>query len=365
VREGERRASPRRGTHTTAPQSSPARPIRHSSSCFQYVAFSNCVPFILLQADSCTHIGEEISRNMSHDRPFGRPAEMEARPWTTSSSSYGSYFQASAPRNVLAVVRPLHFEPPQGSEKLTSEGLGSFYSTFKPMARPRPVSQTTILMRNRAIYEGKTSSEVFGQHTGMGVHRNLIGGRPPPTPPIFERLHNVTNRMSDVIGKHPPSPPLDVSNIAKVHAEANFSRRFPSHASSRRPEAVEAINIQDRLVTRAAQLNSNARVASSILQAVPNETLPVMRESASSLPSPANTFHGKKLQSAMISCVPNIDPRRQYARPESLPYGSSTSGQPHHEILTPRGTRRVLPTRSTMPIGSGSPIESKHRCLDF
>lgn len=300
---------------------------------------------------------------MQHERPFGRSAEVEARPWTTSSASYGAYFQSSTTRNVLAVVRPLHFEPPRGSEKLTSEGLGSFYSNFKPMVRPRPVSQTTILMRNRAIRDGATSAEIFGQHTGMGVHRNLIAGRPPPKPPLFESLQHVTNRMSDVIGRHPPLPPLDVNDTARIHAEANFSRRFPSHASSRRPEAVEAVKIQESLITRATQLHSSTRGASAISHEPPKDTTPKIRETFES--APPNTFNGKKLQSAMISCVPNIDPRRQFSRPQSLPYGSATSGQPHHEVLTPRGTRRVLPSRSTMPIGSGSPIESKSRCLDF
>ena len=70
----------------------------------------------------------------------------EQRPWTTSSSTYGSYtpIASRSPfRN-----RPLIYEPPPSPVKhgvhtqLTSEDVGSFYSSFKPLARPRPASDT-------------------------------------------------------------------------------------------------------------------------------------------------------------------------------------------------------------------------------
>ena len=55
--------------------------------------------------------------------------------------------------------------------------------------------------------------------------------------------------------------------------------------------------------------------------------------------------------SAMTTgCISTADPRRNFARPRDLPYGSSTfgklGGQPQHRVSTPYGERRVLPSRS-------------------
>lgn len=299
----------------------------------------------------------DMFRNTS---PFGRPQRQEPRPWTTSSSSYGAFSNTQTSQHSFR--RPaLHFEPPIGGERITSEEFGAFLSPkFKPMSRPRPVSNTTILMRNSAISDGLTSAEALGRFTGVSPNHNLISGRRPATPPLFERLHDVSCRESDIIGTHPTVPPIDAKETARIHTEANFARRFPSHLSSRSTQAESAIKHQDNILTRARHL------ASQRLQVAPDSAV-VDKDSPSKQRSDKVSIpRGMKSQSAMIGgCVPNIDMRTKVTRPASLPYGSANTGQPSHLINTPRGLRQVLPSRSFMPISMGSPIESRHRVFDF
>ena len=141
------------------------------------------------------------------------------------------------------------FEPPPSPIKhgdaerwgggLTSEGIGSFYSQFKPSLRPRPASDCTIQMRNRAISEGYVSSEAIGGHTGVTPRRTLVGG--------FTRSGQLTAgerfgvREFDVIGIHPQAT-LDTSNRAMMASEADFAQRFPWHPSGRNMQTDRALS---------------------------------------------------------------------------------------------------------------------------
>ena len=167
--------------------------------------------------------------------------EPSSRPWTTSSSVYGAFAPGGSSRAPFAASTPrfnaVVFEPPPSPIKhggaghweggLTSEGIGSFYSSFKPLARPRPASECTIMMRNQAISSGKISSEAIGQFTGVTPRRTIVGG--------FQSDHDVRTpgerlgvREFDVIGIH-PMPKLDETNRAEMQSEAAFARRFPWH----------------------------------------------------------------------------------------------------------------------------------------
>ena len=97
-------------------------------------------------------------------RPFGRVTEV-ARPWTTTSSLYGSFDPTATRASPLSLsISPSrHFLDPPRTE---AEGIGSFYASFKPLAKPRPASDCTIQMRNQAIRDGLLSSEAIGGHTG-------------------------------------------------------------------------------------------------------------------------------------------------------------------------------------------------------
>ena len=296
-------------------------------------------------------------------RPFvsAHQQATEQRPWTTSSSTYGSYtpIASRSPfRN-----RPLIYEPPPSPVKhgvhtqLTSEDVGSFYSSFKPLARPRPASDTTIQMRNRAIKDGIVSSEAIGGHTGVSPRRHLVGGFGRPQPSLTQRF-GVTS-SSAVIGIH-PTQRLDTSDTASLHYEANFARRFPWHPQGgQTSESAQALQFQNTWLDRAKQLHPlRPDLGAAPPRAPANEGMG---------PQPSGSRTSRSSQSALPvgDCSPNLDPRRGLIRPSELPYGSSLHGQPDHRIATPFGERSVLPPRATLGLGVGSPLEGKGRSLDF
>ena len=219
-----------------------------------------------------------------------------------------------------------------------------------------------------------------GGRTGTRPRRNLVGGFSPQKLTVGQRFDV---RESEVIGIHPPAP-LNVLDPAAMHSEANFARRFPWHQSSKGSESAAAIRFQSSFLERASEQ--------------------AQRDTAFVTPPPtpklvSNTRASRNSQSAMPvgSCTPNLDPRRNVMRPEHMPYGerrhaaqtrphppaaksshrltyplrrapvagSATAGQPPHRISTSLGERRVLPARSFMAIGDGSPSEVKSRAVDF
>ena len=293
-------------------------------------------------------------------QPFGRPFQPEARPWTTSASIYGSFASSGAP---AARRRPT--AAPVSNVKITSEMVGSFYANFKPLVRPRPPSDATIQMRNRAVREGVASSEIVGDHTGVAPKRSF---------PVLESQSVVQRLATDTetqnIGRHTPPPPLNMSNLASLHMEANYARRFPRHHNVAR-DAAAAIRFQDTFASRAAKLEPpklgehSINTASHFAMSNRADGSTMVTQSFDGIYS--NSFVGRKSQSAMATggCKSTVDPRCWFSRPKSMAYGSPFSGQPEHRIQTPVGARRVLPSRSFMPIGAGSPGENKSRALDF
>ena len=181
--------------------------------------------------------------------------------------------------------------------------------------------------------------------TGTRPRRTLVAGFSPQKLTVGQR-YDV--RESEVIGIHPPAP-LNVLDPAAMHSEANFARRFPWHQSSKSSDSVAAIRFQSSL------LEDKAQRGSAFVTPPPTPKLV------------SNTRASRNSQSAMPvgSCTPNLDPRRNVMRPEHMPYGSATGGQPPHRISTALGERRVLPARSFMAIGDGSPSEVKSRAVDF
>lgn len=264
----------------------------------------------------------------------------------------------------MATRRPVA-APAASSGKIASEMVGSFYSNFKPLVRSRPASDVSIQMRNRAVREGVASSDVVGDHTGHAPKRSF----PVPQPQsVVQRL--ATDTEAENIGRHNPPPPLSIDHAASLHMEANYARRFPTHRNVARDAAV-AIRFQDAFKHRAMQLEPaklgehSINTASHFAMTKNADGSSMVTESFDGIYS--NSFVGFKSQSAVAEggCRPTVDPRCGFARPKGMAYGSPFSGQPEHRIRAPIGTRQVLPSRSFMPIGAGSPGENKSRALDF
>ena len=58
---------------------------------------------------------------------------------------------------------------------LTSETVG-LHTGIKPLVRPRPASDVTIMLRNPAVRDGHVSSEPVGNHTGVPPRRTAVRG---------------------------------------------------------------------------------------------------------------------------------------------------------------------------------------------
>ena len=246
------------------------------------------------------------------------------RPYTTSSSTYGSFTPLSS-RSPFA-PRPLIYEPPPSPVKhgvhtqLTSEDVGSFYSSFRPISRPRPASDCTIQMRNRAIKDGIASSEAVGGHTGVTPRHHLVGGfgRPQLSP----SLRFAVPTSASVIGIH-PSERLSAADPAAMHSEANFARRFPWHPQGgRTSDGAHALEFQDSWIKKSAQLRR----------------LPPM---AHPTPVPARHVQAMSDTADRVLIRPDV----------TLPL-SSLHTQPMH---APSATRTTLPGRSFLGVGEASP----------
>lgn len=293
-----------------------------------------------------------------------RRNELE-RPWTTSSATYGGFERLSSRSPFKA--HPMVFEPPPSSAKkhgpnfaTTAEDFGSFYSErvqpFKPLVRPRPASDVSIQLRNNAIRLGMTSSEAVGTHTGVAPRRELVAGFRPVPQSLAARAGV---RPGEVIGIHPPPPPLDPSNAAACHTEANFALRFPWHRSSRSSDARSALGFQSSWLQRAEALDAANRL-NAPGPAGGNGNL--VKDHAGR----GGPQVGSQTTMPLGSCTPNLDPRVDIVRPPGMPYGG-VDGHPQHRVSTSHGERTMLPTRSFMAIDGGVQQASlaKTRALDF
>ena len=189
--------------------------------------------------------------------PRLQPREPE-RPWTTSSSNYGAFHHMASRSPFRSPPSVLVIEPTilHGKHSTTAEEHGSFYESFRPLMRPRPPSDCTIQLWNRAIRDGKVSSEAIGTHTGIKPRRTMVGGFQPQPPTVAQRFNL---RESEVIGVHPRIP-LDATDAAQLRSEANFARRFPWHPQGNGAEAMAALGFQDAF--RRGDKGSNASVGS-------------------------------------------------------------------------------------------------------
>jgi hypothetical protein len=267
----------------------------------------------------------------------------DPRPWTTTSGEYGGFEKLSSrspwtPRErvfrLTSEAQNAHGVHPQ----LTSEGVGSFHASrgFRPQLRPRPASDCTIQMRNAAVREGASSSEVVGSHTGVGPRRDIVAGFSPHrrdsgSMPPSVRLGVRT--AANVIGVHPPEPRLDMSHTARMKTEANFSRRFPSHRNAQGEDSAAAVALHDRLLVTAMG-NRQPRMGDAMLPSVLLES---------------------------TRRADGLGPPRKPLSP-ARPFPASSAGPV--PPTTPPSTG-PLAARTFLAIGTGSSAEARSRKLDF
>lgn len=238
---------------------------------------------------------------------------------------------------------------PAMSGRLSSEVVGS-WTGAPPMPRPRPPSKTTIMLRNAAVREGLRSSDPIGMHTGVIRAEGLLS---PRSRPVTAPLWASTHRTSDAIGTHPVRQPIDYSNPAAMHYEAQFALKFGDKgrevgAVLASADTVAAVRFQQEAMARAQAMVPKPKKDTT---ATDNTSLRAdgTRMEKMEFDAVYSEMHvNKDTESAIAhgTLVPRIDPRC-ITRPKNLGYGLE------HRIGTASGRRPVLPSRSFMSIGEG------------
>lgn len=264
-----------------------------------------------------------------------------------------------------------------------------------PPIVPRPLSSVNISLRNPVIRtvcepdalgtEHRISSDAIGVHTGTASdrgrfvrprtsHAAMARGDSAASPALWQR----TARTSDAYGTFPASPPLDWNNAAAVHYEASYARAFPGEKTpiaNRTPAAKagrDAVRHQDEMLKR-AKAQDGPRMKEHYQSSGDQTSLMVRDGERVAKLDFDNVFSQKHITKDTESvlkgpCISTVDPRRNMVRPPSLGYGSSIDGQPVHRVSTAYGARRVMPARSFMKIGIGTPGRNElrdGRHLDF
>jgi len=247
--------------------------------------------------------------------------------------------------------------------RLASEQVGA-WTGFKPMVRPRPASQTTIMLQNPCIREGIISSDPIGLHEGVPANRLAVLQtlRRPNTAPLCLDPRR-THRTSDAIGTHPPPKRVDPNDAAAMHYEAQFARAFGDvgrevGAVLASSDTAAAVRFQQEAIARAYELTDPATKIAQRNTLLRSDSKRADGQSMEKMDFDAvysNEFVNKDTESAIgVGLVPVIDPRCRLTRPKELGYGLD------HRIPTASGARPVLPSRSFMRIGDGP-----GRAIDF
>jgi len=253
---------------------------------------------------------------------------------------------------------------PCNRERLASECYGK-HTGGRPLVRPRPASDVTVMLRNPVIRDGYVSSEPIGSHTGFAPRktddarlRNTLPTRTcrPRSAPSWTR----TARVSDAIGWHPRPETPDVNDTAAMHFEAQFAHRFGEAGhlgavlSTKGTGA--AAEFQKRFIERAAAMQPTNEFEFDETEGKTVRDDGQLMEKMEFDTIYSNRFSEKASESAFgRDLVPVIDLRRDaLTRPKQLGYGKV------HLIQTANGMRQPLPTRSTVGIGTG-----RGRSIDF
>ena len=288
--------------------------------------------------------------------------------WTVTSAETGSH----------SAIRPARPRPQSAHAKLmanvhiregrlTSETVG-LHTGVNPLVRQRPASDATVQLRNPAIRDGFVSSEPIGMHTGVAPRKTRDPRTRTSLPqtrtgrPRSAAIWMTTLRTSDAIGAHPKPEPLDMSDAAAVHFEAQFSHCFGDNSGhlgavlSSGAVTQAAAESQKQWVARAQEFAAQKTTSVDMQSGKTRREDGVMMERMSFDAVYSNKHTHKDTEGALgVGLVPVLDPRRdKYTRPKGMAYGR------RHQIQTAYGMRQPLPTRSTMGIGSGA-----GRALDF
>jgi len=240
------------------------------------------------------------------------------------------------------------------------------HTGVRPLVRPRPASDVTVMLRNPVIRDGYVSSEPIGNHTGFPPRKTddpqlrtklpqSRTGRPRSAP-----IWTQTLRTSDAIGMHARPEAPEANDIAARHYEAQFAHRFGDGGHMGAVHATKATaaaaDFQKRWVERATAMQPDNAITFDETEGKTVRDDGQLMEKMEFDTVYSNRFTEKGSESAIgRDFVPVIDLRRDaLTRPKQLGYGKL------HMIQTAYGPRQPLPTRSTVGIGTG-----RGRAVDF
>ena len=230
-------------------------------------------------------------------------------------------------------------------------------------------------------------------HTGVLPKRTESRARPSTTTPLA-LSSSLTRRTSDIIGHHPAAAPIDPTDAAAMHYEAQFAHRFGETGQDlgsvlSSSDTAAAVRFQQEVVEKAKAMSPTPKPDTTAIDGTTVRADGSRMDQVRCIPAARNVYQtspglyfsqalhpclacfplcaqmtfdaiysnahvNKDTESAIgVGLVPVIDPRC-ITRPKALRYGIE------HRVQTPYGMKALLPSRSFMGIGEGP-----GRAIDF